>query len=165
MISWRDCCEFVYDFQLGNTITNTRYIYRAFSPDSPIRVNAVCRDALSSLSKLSAKKTTMRQKLAKFQALKSTLQCTVYVHSYICIYMHIYSCVHTHANMLCVFLLFCFDHIWQRAERSTLSLSTHKHSTRTHSQLQQQKQQQQQRALIHSLTHALAVSVWCCCCD
>lgn len=107
----------------------------------------------------------MRQKLAKFQALKSTLQCTVYVHSYICIYMHIYSCVHTHANMLCVFLLFCFDHIWQRAERSTLSLSTHKHSTRTHSQLQQQKQQQQQRALIHSLTHALAVSVWCCCCD
>lgn len=32
MISWRVCFEFVYNFQLGNTITNTRYIYRAFPP-------------------------------------------------------------------------------------------------------------------------------------
>lgn len=131
MISWWVCCEFVYNFQLGNTITNTRYICRAFPPIVQQEFMQSAVRCLSSLSKLSVKKTTMRQKLAKFQALKSTLQCT-YIHMYIHIYMHIYSCVHTHANILCVFLLFCFDHIWQRAERSTLSLSTHKHSTHTH---------------------------------
>lgn len=46
----------------------------------------------------------MRQKLAKFQALKSTLQCTVYVHTHICIYAYIHVC--THMQTYCVY--FCY---------------------------------------------------------
>lgn len=111
MISWWVCCEFVYNFQLGNTITNTRYICRAFPPIVQQEFMQSAVRCLSSLSKLSVKKTTMRQKLAKFQALKSTLQCTykhMYIHIYICIYIHVCTHMQTYCVYFCYFALTTF---------------------------------------------------------
>lgn len=130
MISWRVCCEFVYNFQLGNTITNTRYICRAFPPIVQQEFMQSAVRCLSSLSKLSVKKTTMRQKLAKFQALKSTLQCT-YIHMYIHIYAYIFMCAHTCKHTVCIFVILLWPHLATGRTKHVKPQHT-QHSTHTH---------------------------------
>lgn len=157
MISWWVFCEFVYNFQLGNTITNTRYICRAFPPIVQQEFMQSAVRCLSSLSKLSVKKTTMRQKLAKFQALKSTLQCTVYVHTYIHIYAYIFMCAHTCKHTVCIFVILLWPHLATGRTKHvkpqhTQTLNTHAHIHNSSSS-KNSKNNNNAHSFIHSLTH------------